>query len=286
MSKQKPMPDLFYLVSKWWKQMLAIVVISLVIVSVALYLKPAKYLSTATALPASSYATDKASVFNNNIQQLYPVMGTPDDLDVIVGTAQLDTPYLAIAEEVDLAGHYKVQEQGEAAKRKGAWLLKANTKVIKSDFSELKVKVWDGDKVFAAQMANTITDKLQTIHQDIQNSNNISLIKSLQSGKQKLQVSIDSVNSYLQKARASSDSYTARKTSLINQLQQYEKLISEYQLLVDNKTPVLIIIDKARVTDWQDTPKRLPILVATFVLSLLFALLVILLIEKRKSMQL
>jgi hypothetical protein len=282
------MPDLLYLVSKWWKHILAIVLVSLAVVSTALYLKPTKYLSTATALPASSYATDKSSVFNTNIQQLYSALGTPDDLDMIVGTAQLDTVYLAIAAQADLGGHYKVEEQGDAAIRKAAYLLKANTRVIKSDYSELKVKVWDRDKVFAPMMANAIMDKLQALHQDIQSSNNISLIKSLQSGKEKLQTHIDSINNYLEKVLVDeglSGSYTARRSSLLGQLQQYEKLISEYQLLVDNKPAVLITVDKARVTDWPDTPRRIPVLVATFVLSLLFALFVILVIEKRKLVQ-
>ena len=280
------MPDLFYLVSKWWKQMLAIVLASLAVVSITLYLKPARYLSTATALPASSYATDKASVFNANIQQLYSAMGTPDDLDMIVGTGQLDTVYLAIAAQANLADHYKVEEQGDAAIRKAAFLLKANTRVIKSDYSELKIKVWDKDKEVAPMLANAIMDKLQAIHQDIQNSNNISLIKSLQSGREKLQANIDSINNYLKKAlieEGLTGSYTVRRAALIDQVQQYEKLIGEYQLLVDNKTPVLITVDKARVTDWPDTPKRIPVLVATLVLSLFFSLFVILLIEKRKS---
>jgi hypothetical protein len=282
------MPDLIYLFSKWWKQLLAIVLVSLITVSTVLYLKPNKYLSTATALPASSYATDKASVFNTNIQQLYSAMGTPDDLDMIVGTAQLDTVYLAIAGQIDLAGHYQVKEQGDAAIRKAAFLLKANTRVIKSDYSELKVKVWDKDKVFAPMMANSIMDKLHAIHQDIQNSNNISLIKSLQSGKEKLQANIDSINNYFKKGVTDpllSDSYIASRTLLSDQVRQYEKLISEYQLLVDNKTPVLITVDKARVTDWPDAPKRIPVLVATLVLSLFFGLVVILLIEKRKISQ-
>jgi hypothetical protein len=131
-------------------------------------------------------------------------------------------------------------------------------------------------------------DKLQSIHQDIQNSNNISLIKSLQAGKEKILSSIDSINSHPEKAvgnESLSNSNNIRKTALYTQVEQYEKLINEYQLLVDNKTPVLIIVDKARVTDWPDAPKRIPVLTATLVLSLLFSLLVILLIEKRKSTQ-
>ncbi len=282
------MPDIFYLFSKWWKHILSIVVISLVAIGIILYLRPSKYLSTTTALPASSYAADRASIFNQNIQSLYSALGTPDDLDVIVGTAQLDTPYIAISENLGLAAHYKVKEQGRAAVLKAAFLLKANTRVIKTEYSELKVKVWDKDKTMAPELANAIMNKLQSIHQDLQNSNNFSLIKTLQKGKEKLRAGIDSVTSYLSNAgrdEGNSVAYVTRRQQLLDQEQQYEKLISEYQLIADSKPPVLIILEKARVSDWPDKPRRIPIIVATFLLSLLFALVLALLLEKRKVVQ-
>jgi hypothetical protein len=281
------MPDLFYLFAKWWKQLLVFMVISLAVVSTVLFLRPVKYLSVTTALPASSYSADKASVFNNNIQLLYPPMGTPDDLDMIIGTARLDTVYIAIADQFGLAEHYKVREQGTAATRKAASVLKENTRVIKSDFSELKVKVWDADKTIAPQLANAITDKLQDIHQDIQNSNNIELIKSLQAGKEKLQAKIDSISDYLKKTLEDGNapnSFIARNKTLTDQLREYEMLIGQYQLLADKKPQVLAIVERARVSDWPDKPERIPVLTATFVLTLIFALLVILVLEKRKSL--
>src|SRR5258706_14696868 len=94
------MPDIFYVISRWWKQMLVIVVLSLLTAGTVLFLLPPKFLSVSTALPASAYLKDKASVFSNNLQQLYPAMGIPDDLDMIVGTGQLDTPYLAVARQL------------------------------------------------------------------------------------------------------------------------------------------------------------------------------------------
>jgi uncharacterized protein involved in exopolysaccharide biosynthesis len=263
------MPDIFYIISKWWKQMLLIIVISLLIAGAVLYLKPVKYLSVATALPASSYASDKASIFNNNIQQLYPSMGTPDDLDKIIGTAQLDTVYIAVAGEFNLYDHYKVHDQEEPALLKAAYLLKTNTKVIKSDFSELKVKVWDTDKKLAPQLANAIMDRLQSIHQDLQNRSNVSLLKNLQAGKEKILAQLDSTS-------------MAKREVLSEQLQQYEKLIGQYQLMVDSKAPVLIIVEKARVSNRPDKPKKMLVLFATFVLSSLFAFLLALLLEGRR----
>ncbi|MBL7744743.1 MAG: hypothetical protein JNN00_14825 [Chitinophagaceae bacterium] len=282
------MPDLIYLVSKWWKQIIAVVFLSVVTVGAVLFFKPAKYLAVTTALPASAYSVDKSSIFSKNIQVLYPAMGTPDDLDMIIGTAQLDTVYIAMAEQFGLAEHYKVKEQGPAAIRKAASVLKENTRVIKSDFNELKIKVWDVEKTVAPQLANGIINKLQAIHQDLRNSNNIELLTSLQAGKEKLQANIDSISNYLKKALVdgnASDTYIARRNTFISQMQEYEHLIGEYQLLADKKPQVLAIVEKARISDWPDKPKRLPVLIATFVLSLVFSFLVVLLIEKRKSLQ-
>lgn len=269
--------------------MLSIILLSLTIVAVVLFMKPEKYLSVTTALPASSYASDKASIFNNNIQQLYPAMGTPDDLDKIVGTAQLDTVYLAVAAAFNLYDHYKVEEQGEAALIKAAYLLKANTKVIKSDFSELKVKVWDTDKNLAPQLANAIMDKLNSIHQDVQNSNNVSILANLKTRLDSLHLEIINVHrnsdsaGMFNKISAEIEKQTATQSE---QLQQYLKLINQYQLMVDSKTPVLIIVEKARVSNWPDKPQKLPMLVATFVLSALFSLLLALLLERRKMARL
>jgi hypothetical protein len=274
------MPDLYYLVSKWWKQILSIVVLSLVVVGLPLYLQPVKYSATTTALPASSYAADKARIFNNSIQSLYPAMGTPDDLDMIIGTAQLDTAYIAIAEQFDLAAHYKVSEKGEAAKLKAAYSLKANTRVIKNDYSELKVKVWDRDKTFPSQFANIIMEKLKAMHEDMRNESNHTVLKSLEATRAKIQVQVDSTSNFIK--NTGSEGQLIRKQGLIGQLQQYEKLIGEYQLIVDNKPPVLIVVEKARVSDWPDKPKYLRVLMATFVLSLIFGLLAVLLIEKVK----
>ncbi|MCY7310167.1 MAG: hypothetical protein LH619_05255, partial [Chitinophagaceae bacterium] len=144
-----------------------------------------------------------------------------------------------------------------------------NTKVMKSEYGELKVKVWDTDKSLAPQLANAIMDKFQSIHQNLQSAGNEATLMGLMSGKQKLQVQLDT---------------TAINSSLQGQLQQYEKLIGEYQLMVDSKPPALIIVEKAKVSLRPDRPKRLQIMIATAVLSLLFALFAALVMQRSKTL--
>src|SRR5215471_2230116 len=100
------MPDLFDLIARWWKRILALMLITTAAAAVIVLLIPKKYLGVATALPASTYAQDKTGVFSQNMQSLYSALGTPDDLDMIVGTAHLDTVYRAISEQLNVTEHY------------------------------------------------------------------------------------------------------------------------------------------------------------------------------------
>lgn len=266
------MPDLIYIITRWWRQMLAVMVLSLLAVGVITFLKPLKYLSVATAVPASSFASDKAKIFNENIQALYSSLGTTDDLDMIVGTAKLDTVYTVVTQQFNLYDHYKMKEKGDAAFRKAVSLLKKNTRVMKSEYGELKVKVWDTDKNLAPQLANAIIDVLQAIHTNLQSAGNEATLKSLIKAKEKLETQVDS-------ATESPD----RNAQYRSRISQYEKLIDEYQLMVDSKPLVFILVERAKANDWPDKPKRIQVLVITAFLSFLFALLAALVMERRKT---
>jgi hypothetical protein len=276
------MPDIFYLLSKWWKQMLAIIGLSLLIVGIIIFLQPDQYLSVTTAVPASAYSSDKSKIFSENIEALYSELGTPDDLDMILGTAKLDTVYLAVTDQFNLFDHYKISEKGEAARHKATKLLMCNSKVMKSEYGELKVKVWDTDKNLAPQLANAILDKLQAIHQELLSINNRASLNGLQKASAKINFQLDSIRSQTKNGVEINED---RTKGLMDQLQQYEKLISEYQLIIDSKPPVLMLVEKARVSLRPDRPMRLQILIATGVLGLLFSLLIALVLERKKTVR-
>lgn len=265
------MPDLIYIISRWWKQITLVVIFSLLAIGVITFLKPKKYLSVCTAVPASSFSSDKSKVFNENIQILYSALGTTDDLDLIVGTGKLDTVYTAVTLQFNLYDHYKVKEKGDAAVRKAAFLLKKNTTVMKSEYGELKVKVWDTDNNLSPQLANAIVEALHTIHANLQSAGNESTLKGLIKAREKLKKQTDSIAGV-----------TDQKAFYQNRLLEYDKMISEYQLVVDNKPPVLVIVDKAKTSDKPDKPQITQILVSTAVISFLFALLAAMVMERRK----
>ena len=265
------MPDIITLIKNWWKQILVLLILSTGTVAAVVYIKRPEYMSVASAVPASTYASDKARLFNSNIEQLYTALGTPDDLDLVVGTGKLDTVYLAVTAQFNLQDHYKMGEKGEAAINKAASLLKKNTRVTKSEYGELKVRVWDTDKNLAPQLANAVMKQLQTMHQYLQNAGNESTLLSLVSNKGKL----------VKEREAAVDPET--KAALSLRLADYDKLISEYQLVVNTKALALIVIENAKASDWPDRPKHLQWILATAVLAILFSLLLAALLEKRKN---
>lgn len=275
------MPDIFNLLARWWKQMLLVIIVAVAIVAAIVFSEKPLYLSTATALPASGILTDKAKIFNNNIEGLYPSLGSPDDLDKILGTAQLDTVYLAVAIAYNLWDHYKIEDK-ETQITQSAALLKNNSKVFRSEYGELKIKVWDTDKNLAPQLANAILDKLNSIHQSVAAISNEKVMESLKAGRLKLKntmnaMKLDPLRSTVQVSDSSGDFGV-----YVEKLAEYNKLIVEYQLTLDTKPAVLVVVEKARVSQKPDKPQRLKLLVATAIISFLFSFLLALFLERRK----
>ena len=265
------MPELFDLLMKWWKQMMAVMVTAIVIAGLIVFLQAPQYLSVATAVPASAYSADRARVFNENVDGLYSNLGSPEDLDMMLGTARLDTLYLAITDQFSLFDHYKFPADEGAPRLKAARKLKKNTSIIKGDFGELRVKVWDTDKNLAPQLANALMARLQSIHQDLQSAGNETTLKSLREGSIKLKLQADTLKE------------DAKKAAVTNRITEYEKLIGEYQLMVDSKPPVLLVVEKATVSLKPDRPRRIEVLAGTAVLSFLFALLVAGVLQRRQQ---
>jgi uncharacterized protein involved in exopolysaccharide biosynthesis len=254
------MPDLFYLLQKWWKAILSIILAALAVTLAVTLMMPKKYLATATAAPASAFASDRSKLFNENLEILYSALGTPDDLDLVVGTSKLDTVYLAVVDELKLENEFDVSEKGEAARLKIATMIRKDTRVQKSAYGELKIRVWDKEKERSARIANALLSKLGSIHQFLQNLSNKNTLDALLAEKQRAVAS-------------SEDSFT------IN----FDKLIAQYNFLVNNKPPVLLTIEAARTPQWPDKPQLFRNLLLALGISFLFSLLLALYLEKRQG---
>lgn len=273
------MPDLLLVFTKRWKLIASITALATIMALIISLLSPKKYLAVATALPANSMIADKARIFNQNIEALYSEFGTVDELDKLEGTGKLDTLFIAAAEEFKLEEHYKIGASNESL-YDAATKLKKNSRINRSGYGELKVRVWDKDNVLCAQLANFLMKKIQELHQHLQNQASRSVlekIKEAYASKQKelLQLT-DSVKS------VSIQSQT-RMATIREQLQSYEKMIDEYQLAIDTNAPVLLIVEPARPVLYADRPKIAQTALLSFFGAFVFSFLLALFIESKKT---
>lgn len=273
------MPDLSIVISRWWK---AIVTLTLVVTAgaaVIVLLQPKQYLSVVTALPASTYATDKARLFNTNIEQLYPSLGTADDLDPMLGTARLDTLYLALVHEKGLTRHYGLNA---ASEYKALRLLRDHTKVEKTEYGELKIRVWDKDPAMAAALANGFFTRLQALHQALQNQSNALILHRLQDSYAQLQQAYSSApdSGRLDGRRAGLTQI--KRQNLEEQLAQVEKLMAEYSLMLSTNPRALLVVEGARPSAKPDKPRMAQTLLLTAFASLVVGLLLAIALQSRK----
>lgn len=264
------MPDFFTLFGRGWKAVLGLTISVTAITALVLSLMPGLYLSTVTALPANSIHYDKGSIFNANIQELYSALGTPDELDKVVGTAHLDTLYIALVQEYNLIPHYKIEKQPALYKAVAA--LKKNSSVTKSEYGELKIKIWDEDPNLAAQLANSYFQKLQALHQQLHNESNATILQKL-----------EAVYASMQKNKSLLPDTTAATFLNRDMERQYRQLLAQYKLMDDVKPPVLLAVETARAGYEVDSPKRGPILAFTAFASFLTGLLLAAFLESRKK---
>lgn len=287
------MPDLLSIFSRRWKFILGFTLVATLLASIAAFFSPKEYLSTTTALPANSVMSDKARIFNSNIEALYSEYGSPDELDRIEGTALLDTIFIATADEQNLASHYELEPDQEGL-FKAAMKLKKNSRINRSAYGELKIKVWDGDRALAATLANSLLQKIQDLHQQLnQRNNTLVLARIREDYKKKLDEFIrgnkpeasgqitDTVHSI--DATGSQAMNQVRITGLKEQLVQYEKLINQYELALNTQMPVLLVVEKARPALWPDKPKMIQTVLLAFFAGLVFSFLLAIFLESRKS---
>jgi hypothetical protein len=132
------------------------------------YFLPKQYYAGSTVLPVNSMLTDKARYFNSNIQELYSVYGTADDLDRIYSMAKASDVLSFITDSLHLIDHYAITGSATDKKPKAIIQLKKNLQIIKTANGTLQIDVWDKNADMAADIANLVVYKTETMGKALQ----------------------------------------------------------------------------------------------------------------------
>lgn len=270
------MPDIFQLIASWKKQIFLVVLLSLISVAAIIFILPPKYLAATTAIPANPVTLDRSIVFNNNIRDLYNSLGAGSDADILVGIAQLDTIYIAVAKLFKLDSVYSIKVKVSDRLLIAANKLKKNTRILKTEFGELQVRVRDKNRLLAPELANALMEQLALIYKNALSAHNKTMASALTNQVSVLQTRIGELES-------DNRSQISELTSLREQVTLYKKLIDEYNVMLRSETSVIHIVEPARASIKPDAPAKALVLATTAIVSFLFALWLAVLLEKRKK---
>lgn len=297
------MPDLVTVITRRWKLILLLTLLAAVLSLLLCLFVPKKYLGVATVLTANPALSDKARLFNQNIEALYPELGSLDDLDRIEGTTKLDTVYLALAKDFSLVSHYDLSSNDSTALYQAAKRLKKNTDISRTGYGELRIKVWDKNNQLAAALANAAVQVLNDLHQQVQTENNRLVLQQLKEEYTRKQQALEKATNTVMRieqpqnptgrSTANDSSFIQHELSLINpaenaaylraQLAQYVRLISEYELSLKTTPKVLLMVERARTMPWPDKPDTMQTVLIATLATLLFSFLFALFLERRSA---
>lgn len=272
-----------------WKTVVVFVVSAMIVCTIVLFLLPKYYSSTAIVVAANPALADKARLFNPNIEGLYSNFGSSDDLDRIYGIANLDTTFKVLVDEFSLVKYYNLKGKNIAINRRNAVLdLRDDLLLQKTELYQLKVVSWNKSALIAANISNRMVDIVQTMTQDIWKRSYERLLEKLDTSIAAMEKEYNALANSLKVpdgvtgSAGSIDLIIAQRDALLEQIKEYKKSANEFRLAIENDAPALIVLERGYPSAKADKPKKAGILMAAFIVSLIFGIVAALVYDRKQ----
>jgi len=258
-----------------WKTILLFVLTCAIVATITVFVVPQYFRSSATMVSANPALADKARLFNNNIQSLYSYFGSGDDLDRIYGVGDMDTSYKKLVDEFSLVNYYQLSGDSlPVLRRKAVMLLKNELSFQKTEQNQLKIIAWTKNKQLAADLVNRMVAIIQETESGIWQKNyNQSIEKinnSITSMEQEYHALADST-------RGNDGLLVTKRQALVEQINQYRKMVNEYKLAAQTPPAVLYVMESAVPAAKAERPDKPAIILAACLIGFIFSCLLVLL---------
>lgn len=268
-----------------WKKILLFTVLSALVATITVFLMPKQYRSTAKLISANPQLADKSRLFNDNIQGLYSYFGSGDDLDRIMGIADLDTTYKQLVDTYKLIEYYQLgNDPLPVLKRQAVLKLKKDLSFQRTEQGQLKIICWTKEQVLSASIVNTIIaiveKQLETIWQANYEDMRDKLSRSVKETEQQYQRLTDSLT---HTSSAQALLIQRHMETLLDQLTQYRKTEATFKLMGETAPKALYVLESAVPAAKAERPDKPAIILAAAIAGFIFSLLVLLLGNRKQS---
>lgn len=245
---------------------------------------PKQYYAGSTLLPVNAMLTDKSRLFNNNIQELYSVYGTADDLDRIYSIAKAGNILSFLTDSLHLVEHYGITGPASSSKPKAIAQLKKHLQIIKTENGALQIDAWDTNAEMAADIANLLVYKTEAIGKELQQQAYQSIIDQVQVSIAHKKKNYHQLQDSLNNMDITAAAPLAKTGSeLLTHIERDEKILDEVNLAMDLRQPTVLVLEKAYPSFKADKPKHIVIIIGAFISSLFFAIIALVLFNRFKQ---
>jgi len=246
-------------------------------------LVPKYFRSGARIIAANPQLADKSRLFNENIQGLYSYFGSGDDLDRIIGVADMDTTYKQLIDQFDLINYYKLKNDSlPLLRRKAVLKLKKDISFQRTEQGQMRVICWTKDSQLSADIINAmikiVQEKLESIWLNNYQQAFAKLNASILANEQQyasLSDSIPKVNSTQQAL------LLTHMETLLQELTRYRKTAASFKLMGETAPPALYVLESAVPSAKAERPDKLNAVLIAGLAGFFFSILFLLLKDRR-----
>ncbi|MEJ8817197.1 hypothetical protein [Lacibacter sp. H407] len=268
----------FEVIRKRWKQAAILVLLGSLATGVILFIQKPYFRSSAVFTAANPNLGDRSNIYRTEFWEQYFYYGGEFDNDRLMALARSEEMCRFMVDSFRLMKHYKIDSSNVRAAYLADYEYKENVHIHKNEFGHVKVNVWDTDKQLAAAIANAIVTR--TNQKSVASSNNMKL-EILQKLQHDFNTQKDTLQQIEQQLQLGADAFLlARKTDIINRLNETEKLIQQFNTSVNNVSS-LFVIEEALPALKKDKPKIIAGVIMAAVVSFIFSVLLLLFVEWR-----
>ena len=277
------MPHTIQVLQKHTRFILLFTLFAMLVAFATVMLVPQYFRSSARIIAANPQLADKSRLFNENIQGLYSYFGSGDDLDRIIGIADMDTTYQQLVDQFNLIQYYQLENESlPLLRRKAVLKLKKDISFQRTEQGQMRMVCWTKDRRLSADIINAmiaiVQQKLQSIWLNNYQEAFAKLNASILHNEQQYASLNDSISKVTQ---AQQTLLLKHMETLLEELSRYRKTAASFKLMGETAPPALYILEPAVPAAKAERPDKLNAVLISGLAGFLFSVLFLLLKDRR-----
>lgn len=288
------MEELLSILYRWRRQIIILCGIATIGSAIISLVIPEIYTSKVTFMVANPYMMERGSLFQREAGET-PVylFGGEYEMNRLISLSQSRTLQDYVIQKFNLYAHYEIDTTNKYKDYNVREELDKHFSILKTPEGMLEAQVEDENKQFAADLANSIVNKLDEINYDLNTQKKHDLTKVYaQQLEAKQTTFLQLKDSLLQMVKNNPrDTVSSKLLSLMvkDALSEYNNIqgiYNDHQASLQNKVSTLYIVEAATPAIRRTSPVRGLIVVSSALVAFFASVLGVLLLERYKSFRL